>query len=106
MRAREFIVEAKPENLGQGMLDKMYAAWLYRDANDMDEEEQSDYMDDEAQVDEFEYSLEPYDGQTVKIRKFNYSGNEYRIVIEAGGNFTTFHDSGQHLPAYLTDIHF
>ena len=72
----------------------------------MDEEEQSDYMDDEAQVDEFEYSLEPYDGQTVKIRKFNYSGNEYRIVIEAGGNFTTFHDSGQHLPAYLTDIHF
>ena len=74
--------------------------------NDMDEEEQSDYMDDEAQVDEFEYSLEPYDGQTVKIRKFNYSGNEYRIVIEAGGNFTTFHDSGQHLPAYLTDIHF
>ena len=47
-----------------------------------------------------------YDGQTVKIRKFNYSGNEYRIVIEAGGNFTTFHDSGQHLPAYLTDIHF
>jgi len=35
MRAREFIVEAKPENLGQGMLDKMYAAWLYRDANEM-----------------------------------------------------------------------
>ena len=39
MRAREFIVEAKPENLGQGMLDKMYAAWLYRDANEMGADE-------------------------------------------------------------------
>ena len=39
MRAREFITEAKPENLGQGMLDKMYAAWLYRDANEMGADE-------------------------------------------------------------------
>lgn len=34
MRASEFILEAKPENLGQGMLDKLFATYQQRDAND------------------------------------------------------------------------
>jgi hypothetical protein len=34
MRANEFLLEAKPENLGQGMLDKLYASYQQKDAND------------------------------------------------------------------------
>jgi hypothetical protein len=34
MRASEFIIEAKPENLGQGMLEKLFATYQQRDAND------------------------------------------------------------------------
>ena len=34
MRARDFLLEAKPENLGQGMLNKLYQTYLNRDVND------------------------------------------------------------------------
>ena len=34
MRARDFIIEAKPETLGQGMLDKLFATYTKRDVDD------------------------------------------------------------------------
>ena len=35
MRARDFLLEAKPENLGQGRLNKLYQTYLNRDANEI-----------------------------------------------------------------------
>lgn len=34
MRARDFIIEAKPSNLGNGMLDKLFATYQKRDSKD------------------------------------------------------------------------